>query len=69
MWNGRVSRKFTKPNITFAIDGFDILNNLHNTALSMNSQGRIETYRSALPNYVMAHLIYHLHVQPKKKNQ
>ncbi len=67
VWNARLSYKLLKPNLTFAVDGFDLLGNLHNTALTMNSQGKIETYRNALPRYVMFHVICRFAKQPKKK--
>ena len=67
VWNARLSYKLLKPNLTFAVDGFDLLGNLHNTALTMNSQGKIETYHNALPRYVMCHVICRFAKQPKKK--
>lgn len=67
MWNARFSACIPKLNLTFMVDGFDILGNLSNLTQTMNSQGRFETYRNALPRYVMAHLIYRLNIKPKKR--
>jgi len=51
------------------LDGFDILNNLSNITQTVNSQGRTETYRNALPRYVMLHVIYRLNKQPKNRKE
>ena len=67
VWNARLSRHFTKPGLTLAIDGFDILHQLSNYTYMMNSQGRTETFHNSLPSYVVAHLIWHLSKKPKRK--
>lgn len=67
VWNARLSKTFTKAGVTFMLDGFDILNQLSNITQTVNSQGRTETYYNALPRYVMAHIIYRLNKQPRKK--
>ena len=67
VWNARLSKTFTKAGLTFALDGFDILNQLSNISQVINSQGRTETYRNSLPRYIMAHVIYRLNKKPKKK--
>ena len=66
VWNARLSKTFTKAGLTFALDGFDILNQLSNISQVINSQGRTETYRNSLPRYIMAHVIYRLNKKPKK---
>ncbi|MFA6819124.1 MAG: hypothetical protein WCR53_01075 [Bacteroidaceae bacterium] len=68
VWNARLAKRLMHGAMTLAIDGFDILGQLSNLTQTMNSQGRFETYRNALPRYVMAHLIYHLNIKPKQKN-
>ena len=65
VWNVRLSKTFTKAGLTFALDGFDILNQLSNISQVINSQGRTETYRNSLPRYIMAHIIYRLNKKPK----
>ena len=54
-------------NLTFAVDGFDILHNLSKVTRTVNAQGRIESYSKVLPSYFMAHVIYKLNIKPKKK--
>lgn len=67
VWNARLAKSILQGNLTFAIDGFDILGQLSNVSLTMNSQGRTEARYNTLPRYVMLHVIYRLNIQPKKK--
>ena len=53
--------------VFFLVDGFDILHNLSKVTRTVNAQGRIESYSNVLPSYFMAHVIYKLNIQPKKK--
>lgn len=66
VWNARLSRHFAKANLTVMLDGFDLLRQLSNRTFSMNSQGRFESYNSALPAYFMGHVIYRFNKAPKK---
>ncbi len=66
IWNARLAKSILHGNLTFAIDGFDILGNLSNVRLVMNSQGRTETRYNTLPRYAMLHVIYRLNIQPQK---
>lgn len=34
---------------------------------TVNSQGRVETWRLSLPNYVMLHVQWKFHKAPKKR--
>lgn len=67
VWNARLAKSILHGNLTFALDGFDILGNLSNVRLTMNSQGRTEARYNTLPRYAMLHVIYRLHIQPKRK--
>lgn len=67
VWNARIAKNIMQGNITFAIDGFDILGQLSNVQLTMNSQGRTEARYNTMPRYAMLHVIYRLNIQPKKK--
>ena len=67
VWNARVAKSILQGNLTFALDGFDILGQLSNVRLTMNSQGRTEARYNTLPRYAMLHVIYRLNIQPKKK--
>lgn len=67
VWNARLAKSILHGNLTFALDGFDILGQLSNVQLTMNSQGRTEARYNTLPRYAMLHVIYRLNIQPKKK--
>ena len=67
VWNARLAKSILSGNLTFAIDGYDILGQLSNVQLTMNSQGRTEARYNTLPRYAMLHVIYRLNIQPKKK--
>lgn len=67
VWNARLSKSCMKGNLTFMLDGFDILGNLSNVRRTLNAQGRTESYYNVIPRYAMLHVIYKLNIQPKKK--
>lgn len=67
VWNARVAKSILRGNMTFALDGFDILGQLSNVRLVLNAQGRTETRYNTLPRYAMLHIIYRLNIQPKKR--
>ena len=67
VWNMRLERSVLNGSLTFAVDGFDILHNLSKVTRTINAQGRTESYSNVLPSYFMAHVIYKLNIQPKKK--
>ena len=68
VWNARLSRNFLKGgNLVVVLDGYDILGQISNVRRTVNAQGRVETWYNSLPSYFMAHIIYRLNRQPKKK--
>lgn len=67
VWNVRLERSILNGNLTFILDGFDILHDLSSVTRTVNAQGRTESYTNVIPSYFMAHVIYKLNVQPKKK--
>lgn len=67
VWNARLAKSIMHGNLTFAVDGFDILGRLSNVRLTMNSQGRTEQRFNTLPRYAMLHVIYRLNLQPKSR--
>lgn len=67
VWNARLTKNFMSGNLQVMVDGFDILHQLSGTSFSINGQGQTETFRSVLPRYVMAHIIYRLNIKPKKR--
>ena len=68
VWNAMVSKSFLKGGrLTAKLEAFDLLHQLSSTYQSINAQGRTETWRSCLPNYIMLHLIYKININPKKQ--
>lgn len=67
MWNARLERSILNGNLTFMVDGFDLLKNLSKVTRTVNAQGRTESYSNVIPSYFMAHIVYRLNVQPKKR--
>jgi len=67
VWNARISKSILKGNLTFALDGYDILGQLSNVTYQVNAQAQTETRYNTLPRYAMLHVIYRLNLQPKKK--
>lgn len=58
VWNARLSKEITKAHLTLMLDGFDMLHQLSNVSVTMNGQGRTETYRNVLPRYFLFHVVY-----------
>lgn len=53
VWNARATYSMLKGNMILTLDGFDILHNLSNIFYAVNVQGRTETIRTVLPQYLM----------------
>lgn len=49
------------------LTGYDLLQQLSNTRRTLNAQGITEVQYNTMPSYVMLHLVYKLHKQPKKR--
>ena len=69
VWNARATYTILKGQLTFMIDGFDMLHNLSNVFYSVNAQARTETYTNVLPRYVMLHVQWKFHKSPKKNKE
>lgn len=66
VWNARLAYSILKGNITFMIDGYDMLHSIDNVSYAVNAQGRTETVRTVLPNYIMAHVQWKFNKNPRK---
>lgn len=62
VWNLRLAKSINHGNLTFALDGYDLLGQLSNVAYDINAQGRTETHFNTLPRYAMLHIIYRLNI-------
>ncbi len=69
VWNIRLERSILNGNLTFAVDGFDLLHDLAKVTSIMNAQGRTESYSNVLPSYFMGHVMYRFNKQPKNKRK
>lgn len=67
VWNARATYTILNGQLTFMIDGFDMLHNLSNVFYNVNAQARTETYTNVLPQYVMFHVQWKIHKAPKNK--
>ena len=67
VWNMRLSKNLLHGNLIVMLDGYDLLGQLSNIEIELNSQGRTEARYNTLPRYAMLHVIYRLNIQPKKK--
>ena len=65
--NASLSQSFLKGRLVASIEAFDLLHQLSNTQYEVNAQGRTETWYRSLPNYIMAHVVFHFNKNPKKK--
>ena len=68
IWNASVSRPFFKGKFVTIIQGFDMLHNLRNVTYNINGKGLTEVWNRSIPSYLMLHLQYKFHKNPKKKN-
>lgn len=66
VWNAQARYTVLKGQLTFMVDGFDILHNLSNVFYNVNAQARTETYTNVLPRYVMFHVQWKFHKAPKR---
>ena len=66
VWNAQLSKSILKGKLTFALVGYDILNDISNLSYSVNTQGYTETWRNAIPSYGMLRIMYKFNKHPKK---
>ena len=67
VWNARLTYTPPRSKWVLMLDGFDMLHQLKSVNYAVNRQGRVITYTNVLPRYLMFHVQYKLHLQPKKK--
>lgn len=66
VWNARLSKTFLKGALTVNLDAFDILGQISQTQVVMDSQGRTETWANTLPRYVLLHCSYKFNLGKKR---
>lgn len=67
LWNAQLERSFCKGKLVATIKAFDLLHNLSQTYVTIDSQARTETWKLSLPNYVVASVIWKLHSKSSKQ--
>lgn len=68
VWNAQISKAICKGKLFVRLQGFDILHQLSNRQLVMNSQGKTETWRNSIPQYYMLSLAWRFLVKAQKKD-
>lgn len=58
VWNARLLKKLMHGKLTVAVDAYDILKDNSPTTVTIDSQGRLETWTNSIPRYVMLHVGY-----------
>ncbi|MDE7387925.1 MAG: outer membrane beta-barrel family protein [Muribaculaceae bacterium] len=66
IWNASVSKSILKGDLTFRLSANDILGQRSATYISVNPQGRTETWRLILPRYAMLSVLYRFRHNPRK---
>ena len=67
VWNARVSKSVLKGALVFAVDGYDLLQQLSNVTYTINAQARTETVSNVIPSYLLFHVCYRFNRNPGKK--
>lgn len=67
LWNAQIDRTFFKGRLLVVCKAFDLLHQISSTHVTINSQGRTETWQLSLPSYIMLNVQYRFNHNPKKK--
>ncbi len=67
IWNARLSYSMFQGQLTWMLDGLDLLGQLHNVTRTVNAQGRTEIHTNVLPRYALLHIVYRFN-KPLKKS-
>ena len=66
IWNASLSKSFVKGKLVVKLEAVDILQQLRNTDIVVNGQGRTETISNTLPRYAMLRLQWNFTKTQKK---
>lgn len=66
VWNIHISKSILKRRLIFAIDAYDILQQVSNVTFTTNRQYRSETMTYGVPSFVMLHVQFRFNKQPKR---
>lgn len=65
--NAALSQSMLKGKLIASLEAYDIFHQISSTRYEVNAQGRTETWYRSLPHYLMAHLVYHFNINPRRK--
>lgn len=66
VWNARIAKTFCKGAFTVGLDAYDILEQVKQTQVTLDAQGRTEVWTNALPRYLLLHCSYKFHLGMKQ---
>ncbi len=66
LWNAGLDRAFCKGRMVVAAKAFDLLHQISSTHVTINSQGRTETWQLSLPSYLMLSVQFKFNKNPEK---
>jgi len=66
LWNLQIDRAFLHGRLLVMAKAFDLLHQMSSTHITVNSQGRTETWQLSLPSYFMLSVQYKFNKNPKK---
>ncbi|MCX4331337.1 MAG: outer membrane beta-barrel protein [Muribaculaceae bacterium] len=65
IWNITASWHWKKKNLTFMVDGYDLLGQVKKITYGVDALGHTEAWSNSLPRYFLLRLRYHIDVSPK----
>lgn len=65
IWNVTASWHWKKANLTFLVDGYDLLGQIKTVSYYVDALGRTEIWRNSLPRYALLRVRYHIDLSPK----
>ncbi len=67
LWNATLTKSILKGNLTFKLSANDILGQVKPYTISVNSQGRYETWSNTMRRYAMLTVLYRFNKHPKMR--
>lgn len=67
LWNASVSKSIMNSKLAFKLTAYDILNSVKSVGSTVNTIGRVETWKNTLPRYVLLSAAYRFDMKPKNK--
>ncbi len=68
VWNAQINRNLWHGRLNIGLKAYDIFRQISQTLVTINGQGRTETWNRSIPRYFMLHLQWKFNKNPKKRN-